>query len=79
MILYHRGAAIQPSVTRRGHTYIARVSLLEEDGEATSLGDLGEFANYDCAYAFAVRCATAFVDGQPMPRSPFNASLLRTS
>jgi hypothetical protein len=79
MILYHRGAAIQPSVTRRGHTFIARVSLLEEDGEATSLGDLGAFANYKCAYAFAVRCATAFVDGQPMPRSPFNPQQLITS
>jgi hypothetical protein len=79
MILYHHGAAIQPAVTRRGHTFIARVSLLEEDGEATSPGDLGAFANYDCAYAFAVRCATAFVDRQPLPRSPFNAQPLNTS
>ncbi|KQR76268.1 hypothetical protein ASG35_14325 [Burkholderia sp. Leaf177] len=79
MIFYHRGAAIQPSVIKRGHTFVARVSLLEEDGEATSLGDLGAFANRDCAYAFAVRCAIAFVDGQPMPRSPFNPQPLRVS
>jgi hypothetical protein len=68
MVFYHHGAAIQPSVTRLGNTFLARVSILEEDGEATSLG---EFANRDCAYEFAVRSATAFIDGEPLPRSPF--------
>jgi hypothetical protein len=38
------------------------------------LGDLGEFASPACAYEFAVRCASAFVDGAPMPRSPFGRS-----
>jgi len=71
MVFYHHGAAIQPSVTRLGNTFLARVSILEEDGEATSLGNLGQFANRDCAFEFAVRSATAFVDGEPLPRSPF--------
>jgi len=71
MIFYHHGAAIQPSVTRIGNTFIARASILEEDGEATSLGDLGVFANKDGAYRFAVRCATAFVDGKALPLPPF--------
>ena len=71
MVFYHHGAAIQPSVTRLGNTFMARVSILEEDGEATSLGNLGQFANRDCAFEFAVRSATAFVDGEPLPRSPF--------
>jgi hypothetical protein len=71
MIFYHHGAAIQPSVSRKGHTFLARASILEEDGEATSLGDLGAFANPDCAYEFAVRCALAFVDGESLPVPPF--------
>jgi hypothetical protein len=71
MILYHRGAAIQPSVTRAGHIFYARASILEEDGEATSLGDLGVFASRDCAYRFAVRCGSAFVDGESLPLPPF--------
>jgi len=71
MVLYHRGAAIQPSSIRSGNTFIARACILKEDGESTSLGNLGQFASASCAYEFAVRCATAFVEGMPMPRSPF--------
>ncbi|ACC75063.1 hypothetical protein PPMP20_01150 [Paraburkholderia phymatum] len=70
MHFYHQGVAIQPSVARSGHTFVARVSILEEDGEATSLGDLGYFANRLSALAFAARCGTAFVDDEPMPRPP---------
>ena len=51
MLFYHHGVAIQPSVLRRGNTFVARVSILEEDGEATSLGDLGHFANRRSAFA----------------------------
>ena len=71
MVLYHRGAAIQPSVTREGHAFVARAVILEGDGEATSLGMLGQFASQNSAYEFALRSATAYVDGDPMPRSPF--------
>ena len=71
MVLYHHCAAIQTSVTRLGNTFLASDTILEEDGEATSLGNLGQFANRDCAFEFAVRSATAFVDGEPLPRSPF--------
>jgi hypothetical protein len=38
------------------------------------LGNLGQFASQNCAYEFAVRCATAFVDGVPIPRCPFGGS-----
>jgi hypothetical protein len=71
MVLYHRGAAIQPSVWRRGNTFVASASILEEDGETTSLGILGQFASKDSAFEFAVRSATAFVEGEPMPHAPF--------
>jgi hypothetical protein len=74
MVLYHRGAAIQPSIARQGNTFVARACILKEDGESTSLGDLGQFASQNSAYEFAVRSATAFVDGKPMPRSPFGGS-----
>jgi hypothetical protein len=70
MYFVHHGVAIQPSVSRTGNTYVARVSILEEDGEATSLGDLGQFANLESAFAFAVRCGTAFADDEPLPRPP---------
>ena len=47
---------------------------MEEDGEATSLGDLGAFANRVSAFQFAISYATAFVDGDPLPRSPFEGA-----
>jgi hypothetical protein len=72
MIFYHRGAAIQPSVTRAGHLFYARASILAQDGEATSLGDLGGFASRDCAYRFAIRCGFAFVEGESLPPPPFS-------
>ena len=72
MHFYHHGVAIQPSVSRSGNTFVARVSILEEDGAATSLGNLGHFANRESAFAFAVRCGTAFVDDEPMPLPPCN-------
>lgn len=54
--------------------FVARACILKEDGESISLGDLGQFASPASAYEFAVRCASAFVDGIPMPRSPFGKS-----
>ena len=74
MVLYHRGATIQPSSMRSGNTFVARACILKEDGESISLGNLGQFASPKCAYEFAVRCATAFVDGVPIPRSPFGGA-----
>ncbi|MEM5341408.1 hypothetical protein [Paraburkholderia azotifigens] len=70
MFFYHNGVAIQPSVERSGKVYVARVSVLEEDGEVRSLGDLGHFANHQSAFVFAVRCGTAFADNEPLPRAP---------
>jgi hypothetical protein len=71
MIFYHRGAAFQPLCTRVGRTFVATASILEEDGNATSLGELGVFANRTGALGFAIRCATAFIDGDDMPLPPF--------
>lgn len=71
MIFYHRGAAFQPLCTRVGRTFVATASILEEDGNATSLGELGVFANRNGALSFAIRCATAFIDGDDMPLPPF--------
>lgn len=73
MVLYHRGAAIWASSSRRGNTFVAQACILKSDGEPISLGDLGQFASRSCAFAFAVRSATAFVDGKPLPREPFHA------
>lgn len=71
MVLFHLGAAIKASTIRRGNTFIARACILKQDGESISLGDLGQFASQTCAFEFAVRCARAFVEGLPIPRSPF--------
>jgi hypothetical protein len=71
MIIYHRGAAFEPNVTRSGNAFVASASVLEEDGHATSLGKLGLFANEEGAINFAVRCATAFIEGDDMPVAPF--------
>ncbi|MFM0197506.1 hypothetical protein PQQ65_30865 [Paraburkholderia strydomiana] len=70
MHFFQHGVAIQPSVSKSGKAFIARVSILEEDGEATSLGVLGQFANRESAFAFAVRCGIAFVDDEPLPTPP---------
>ncbi|MEM5341383.1 hypothetical protein [Paraburkholderia azotifigens] len=70
MYFVHHGVAIQPFVSRAGDTFVARVSILEEDGEMTSLGDLGQFTNRHSALAFAVRCGTAFADNEPLPKPP---------
>lgn len=77
MIFCHEGAAIHPSAVRNGNLFLARASILKGDGEATSLDDLGRFANRACAYEFAVRCATAFVDGKRIPRPPFGQATAR--
>lgn len=71
MVLFHLGAAIQASTIRRGNTFVARACILKDDGDSTSLGDLGQFASQSCAFEFAVRCAKAFVEGLPIPLSPF--------
>lgn len=71
MVFYHRGSAIKPAVTRRGSIFIAACLLLDEDGEATSLGVLGHFASYDSASSFAVICGVAFAEGKEIPRLPF--------
>jgi hypothetical protein len=70
MYFVHRGVAIQPSASRAGNTFVAWVSILDEDGATTSLGDLGYFANRESAFAFAVRCDTAFADQEPLPKPP---------
>ncbi|MEX3931282.1 hypothetical protein AB4Y32_05590 [Paraburkholderia phymatum] len=72
MLFIHHGTAIQPSIARSGNMFVARVSILAEDGEVTSLGDLGLFVNRQSAFAFAVRCGTAFVDDEPLPRAPWS-------
>ncbi|MEM5440058.1 hypothetical protein [Paraburkholderia diazotrophica] len=75
MLVSHHGVVIKPSVFRNGNLFVARASILEEDGEATSLGDLGHFANRQSAFAFAIRYATAFVDNEPTPKPPCNVSV----
>jgi hypothetical protein len=70
VLIYHRGVPIEPSVVKNGNTFVAHVSILEEDGESTSLGNLGHFANRQSAVAFAIRCGAAFVDEAPMPKPP---------
>lgn len=74
MIFYHHGAPIQPSAVREGNLFLAHVCIREEDGEVTSLDNLGLFANSVSAFNFAIGCASTFVDGEPLPRSPFQAS-----
>lgn len=73
LTLYHRGVALQPSTGRNGKLFVSRVSILEEDGEETILGQLGSFPDRDAALEFALSCGTAFVDGEPLPMPPQTA------
>jgi hypothetical protein len=75
MIFYHRGAAFTPLCARVGRTFVATASILEEDGNVTSLGKLGVFASKKGALTFAVRCAAAFIDGEDLPLPPFQFDL----
>src|ERR1700712_3672787 len=69
MIIYHRGTAIQTSVTQARNTFIARAAIFEEDSEETSLGNLGAFASRECALQFAVMCATVILS-RPLTYAP---------
>ena len=70
MYFVHHGVAIQPSVSIAGNTFVARVSILEEDGETTSLGDLGQFASRESAFALPCVAAPRFADTEPLPKPP---------
>jgi len=74
MVIYHLGAAFEPSVTRKGAAFVARASILEEDGQSTSLGELGVFANEESALKFAVWYAAAFIEGQDLPVPPLRST-----
>lgn len=74
MIIYHHGSSFQAVARPVGSTFVATASIVGEDGRATSLGKLGMFANEDVALGFAVRCATAYIDGDEMPLPPFRLS-----
>jgi hypothetical protein len=79
MMLYHHGVTLHPTVGKSGHLFVSRVSILEEDGEETSLGGLGYFSNRESAMQFAVRCGTAFIDGEPLPVPPCSLGLVETN
>ncbi|WP_250536945.1 hypothetical protein [Caballeronia sp. AZ10_KS36] len=70
MIIYHGRAAFEPQVTRNGNAFVATASILGEDGHSTSLGKWGLFADEDCAMQFAIRSATAFIEGDELPVPP---------
>jgi hypothetical protein len=74
MIIYHGGAAFEPDVMRNGKAFVATASILEEDGHSTSLGKWGFFASEDCAMQFAIRSATAFLEGDELPVPPIGLS-----
>jgi hypothetical protein len=74
MNFFHRGVPLELSVTPLGNAFVASALILEEDGHATSLGKLGIFANAEGALKFAVRSATAFIDGDVLPLPPFQAT-----
>lgn len=79
MMIFHRGVALHPSVGRSGNLFVSRVSILEEDGEETLLRGLGYFSNRESAMQFALRCGTAFVDGDPMPVPPCYLRMVETA
>jgi hypothetical protein len=70
MVIYHMGAAFEPLITRRGAAFVSSASILEEDGQSTSLGDLGFFANEESALKFAILYASAFIEGNDLPVPP---------
>ncbi|KAK42399.1 hypothetical protein BG58_03795 [Caballeronia jiangsuensis] len=70
MVIYHHGAAVQPSVVHVGHTFVARALVQNEDRETESRLNLGTFANKNAAMQFAILSALAYVDGKPLPHAP---------
>lgn len=50
-MIYYHGVAIEPTIIRNGHMFVAFVHIMEEDGETTSLGELGQFAGQACRLA----------------------------
>jgi hypothetical protein len=74
MIIYHGKAAFEPNVRRNGSAFVATASIFEEDGQQRSLGELGIFASEQCAMLFAVKAATAFIEGEDLPVPPVRLS-----
>jgi hypothetical protein len=70
MVIYHGGAIITPIVAPKGTAFEAGAKVSYEDGNEKSLGVLGHFASAQAAMRFAITSATAFVDGDPLPRPP---------
>jgi hypothetical protein len=71
MEMQYRGSTIWPMVVPWRSAFDSSVIIRDEHGNQRSHGTLGRFASYNAATNFAVVWAMACLDGDAVPRAPF--------
>ena len=71
MEMQYRGSSIRPMVALAQGAYDSFVIIRDEHGNQRSHGTLGRFASHNAATNFAVVWAIASLDGDAVPRAPF--------
>ncbi|MDN7178677.1 hypothetical protein M0D69_11725 [Caballeronia sp. SEWSISQ10-4 2] len=71
MEMQYRGSTIQPMVAPSHGTFDSSVIIRDPYGNQRSHGTLGRFASHNAATNFAVVWAIACLDGDAVPRAPF--------
>jgi hypothetical protein len=71
MEMQYRGSTIRPMVAPSHGTFDSSVIIRDPYGIQRSHGTLGRFASHNAATIFAVVWAIACLDGDAVPRAPF--------
>jgi hypothetical protein len=71
MEMQYRGSTIRPMVAPAQGAFDSSVIIRDEHGNQRSHGTLGRFASHNAATNFAVVWAIASLDGDAVPRAPF--------
>lgn len=72
MDVYYGTAIIHPMARREGLRFVALAVITNEAGDRQSTGILGQFASESAACRFAIRSASAFLDGHGLPLPPIS-------
>ncbi|SAL67187.1 hypothetical protein AWB65_06464 [Caballeronia humi] len=72
MDVYYGTATIHPMAEREGQRFVALAIITNEAGDRQSTGIHGQFASESAACRFAVRSASAFLEGQVLPLPPIS-------
>lgn len=72
MDMYYGTATIHPVASREGHRFAASAVITYQVGDRKNMGILGQFASEGAACRFAIRSASAYLDGHELPLPPIS-------